>query len=81
MRRAAPQRPLPRLRVACGGGTGSGTEGIQYEKQAPPRGAHDEQIVRVLGLQIAVDHRGLPVGAHDGATGVVGRLARHHMEQ
>src|SRR5882757_8181842 len=35
------------------------------------RGAHDEQIVGVPGLQIAVDRAGLGVGAHDGAAGVV----------
>src|SRR6185437_12235541 len=44
------------------------------------RGAHDEEIVRVPRLQIAVDGARLRIGAHHRAAGVVRRLIRHDCE-
>ena len=44
------------------------------------RRAHHEQIVGVPGLQIAVHHARLRIGAHHRAAGVVGRLVRHDVE-
>src|SRR5262245_18231042 len=43
------------------------------------RRAHDEKIVGVPGLAVAIDRAGLRIRAHHGAAGVVRRLVGHHV--
>src|SRR5262249_10945392 len=41
--------------------------------------SHDEEVIRVPGLQIAIHDARLRIVAHDGAAGIVGRLVRHRV--